>query len=293
MNYLLLLFVAGFELYNVNGRSLTLRGFTQVYYSYSSQSTNTFSLRRSRVIFFMRQSSNLTFKMQLDFLKSPALLDAKMQYRRGNFMFQLGRFLPDFTFYMPHSSTSLDFVYYPLMCEKYGMWRQVGLEGAYFISKNLYLKGGIYNGPKNNYRDVNGTKDALFKAGYDGNIQKTGLYVYLKRDREDRRTFLSGFYFDVRPNRFIFTVEPLYVKNDSINSLSFYAQAGYFVLENTKMLARVDVDIPDVDSTDSRATRLSAGVVRELNDHLKLYLDFVRNLEADSNEAILQLQCVW
>ncbi len=168
-----------------------------------------------------------------------------------------------------------------------------GLEGAYFISGNLYLKGGVYNGPKNNYLDVNGTKDVLFKAGYSGNIQKTGLYVYLKRDREERRTFLSGFYLDLRADRFIFTVEPLYVKTDSINSLSFYAQAGYFVLENTKMLARIDVDIPDVDSTHSRATRLSAGVVRELNDHLKLYLDFVRNLGADSNEAILQLQCVW
>ncbi len=293
MHYMILFMLAGFELYNVNGRSLTLMGFTQAYFSYSTQNNNTFALRRSRVTFLMRQSKDLTFKMQMDFLKTPVLLDAKMTYRNRGFMLQFGRFLPDFTFYMPHSSMSLDFVYYPMLCEKYGMWRQVGMEISYSLNKNLFIRGGMYNGPVNNYRDINGTKDGLLKLGYNGKTVKAGIYTYLERPEEDLSKVMAGLYTDIRPHNVILTVEPLFIKGDSINSLGFYAQTGYYVSKSWKALIRYDLNVPDIDSTQNKESRISVSMVRSFGGHLKLYLNFIRNVETKANEAILQLQCVW
>ncbi len=131
--FVLLLSIISFELYNVDGRKLNVYGFTQVYYRYRDRDDNTLSLRRTRLIFKVKEGKSLEFKMQMDFLKNPTLLDAYMNYKSRNFMIKIGRFLPDFTFYMPHSSTALDFVDYPLIAKKYGMWRQVGIEASYFL----------------------------------------------------------------------------------------------------------------------------------------------------------------
>lgn len=289
--------MAMFELYNVDGRSLDLYGFTQVYYEYSNNSNNTFALRRSRLIFKVKEGENIDFKMQVDFLKVPSLLDVYMRYKKGAFLFKIGRFLPDFTFYMPHSSTSLDFVDYPLLIKTWGMWRQIGLEFTYLAKENLYAKTGIFNGPKNNYRDVDGMKDVMFKLGYKTMCSNAGVYAYSKREnlKEEK---LFGTYWDFRPKRYIFTAEPLFVVTDSggvvRRDLSYYLQVGGWLRKGLKTLIRFEEQYIDIDTKPLPVQRVWIGLVKEFNNHFKLYANYIKGIKKDNTkDLVLQLQCKW
>ncbi len=296
MQAVILLMMLSFELYNVDGRRLNVYGFTQVYYKYSNRDDNTLALRRTRLIFKVKEGKNIQFKMQMDFLKNPALLDAFMKYRKGAFMLKLGRFLPDFTFYMPHSSTSLDFVDYPIISKTYGMWRQVGFEVSYFITHDLYVKTGFFNGPKNNYKDIDGMKDVLLKSGYSKNWINTGVYAYEKRE-SGKLEKIAGWYGDFRPKKYIFTVEPLFVLSDSMGverkDLGYYVQAGLYVLSGLKNILRYEEQYVDLDSKPVPTRRIWAGIVKEFS-HFKLYVNYIKGLKGDtSKDLVLQLQYQW
>ncbi len=160
----------------------------------------------------------------------------------------------------------------------------------------MYVKSGVFNGPKNSYKDVDGIKDMLFKLGYRRNWIKAGLYTY-ERKETSKREKLAGLYLDLRPKRLIFTIEPLFVMSDSStikrNDLGYYVQAGVYILKSLKSLLRFEELYVDVDSNDLPERRIWAGLVKEFS-HFKLYVNYIKGLSGDNTkDIILQLQCKW
>jgi len=56
-----------------------------------------------------------------------------------------GRYIPDFTYYMPRNVGLLDFVEYPLVTSSFAPWRQIGIEVS-FNHKYFEILGGVFNG---------------------------------------------------------------------------------------------------------------------------------------------------
>ncbi len=65
----------------------------------------------------------------------------------GGLGIAFGRFIPDFTYYMPRNVGQLDFVEYPLVTSTFAPWRQVGAE-LMFNHKYFDAAVGVFNGLK-------------------------------------------------------------------------------------------------------------------------------------------------
>jgi hypothetical protein len=107
-----------------------------------------FKLKRMRVILsggFLKDM--IGYYIQGDMVNMAGfLLDARASIRPlKGLEIRFGRFIPDFTYYMPLNVGRLMLIDYPLVTETFAPWRQVGLE-IIFSHQYFDIYAGIYNG---------------------------------------------------------------------------------------------------------------------------------------------------
>jgi hypothetical protein len=153
--------------------TLKIGGILQAGYTYNVEDTlgsDAFTLNRVRFLFwgtivpdkvkyFVQTETKAT-------TNTVSLLDYKAQF----FYIQkteiaVGRFLPNFTIYMPAPTSKLEMINYPMTTTKYATWRQVGIQSTtttQYVDFNL----GVFNGADvtDNIKDNNDAKDFFARA---------------------------------------------------------------------------------------------------------------------------------
>ncbi len=185
--------VSGFafaELANIQvGKgSLKIGGILQAGFTYNVEDEagfDSFTLNRARFLFWgVIVPDKVKYFVQLDHRGSTSVLDYKAQFFYiPQTEIAFGRFLPNFTLYMPYSTAKLEMINYPLTTLRYAVWRQVGIQSTTqtdYLDFNL----GIFNGyPANNFSDNNDAKDFLaraeFKPPVDQATIRAGGYAWI------------------------------------------------------------------------------------------------------------------
>ncbi|MFB0519262.1 MAG: hypothetical protein ACETWC_08280 [Acidobacteriota bacterium] len=124
-----------------------------------------FMLNRARILLWGDiGTSKIGYFLRFEGRESPFLLDAKLRlFYIPRTEIAIGRFLPDFSLYMPLLVSELDTVNYPLVIQRYGMWHQLGIQSSTTTSFVDFTMG-LFNGPPDRFKDENSQKDYLFKV---------------------------------------------------------------------------------------------------------------------------------
>jgi hypothetical protein len=161
--------------------TLKIGGILQAGYIYNLEDKagiDAFTLNRVRFLFWGTiVPDKVKYFVQTE-TKSTTNTVSLLDYKAQFFYIQkteiaVGRFLPNFTIYMPYPTSKLEMINYPVtsMAEKtdgtggYGMWRQVGIQTTTttdYVDFNL----GIFNGADiaDNVTDNNDAKDFFARA---------------------------------------------------------------------------------------------------------------------------------
>jgi hypothetical protein len=150
--------------------TLKMGGILQAGYTYNLEDSagfDSFTLNRARFLFWGDiVPDKVKYFVQLDHRGATSVLDYKAQF----FYIQkteiaVGRFLPNFTLYMPYSTAKLEMINYPLTTQRFATWRQVGIQTT-TETKYVDFNLGVFNGADqvNNFSDNNDAKDFLLRA---------------------------------------------------------------------------------------------------------------------------------
>jgi len=162
-------FAMGATEVKVGKGDLKIGGILQAGFTYNVEDEmgfDSFTLNRARFLFWGTiVPDKVKYFVQLDHRGSISVLDYKAQFFYiEKTEITVGRFLPNFTLYMPYSTAKLELINYPMTTSKFAMWRQVGIQTTTktdYVDFNL----GVFNGyPKNNFSDDNDAKDFLVRA---------------------------------------------------------------------------------------------------------------------------------
>jgi len=254
--------------------------------------------------------------VQTEAVGSPTLLDMKLQfYYLPKTEIAVGRFLPNFTTYMPMSTAKLDLINYPLMVTRYGMWRQVGIQTTTTTS-SVDFNLGLFNGyPANNWTDNNDGKDVLLRVGAKpskglvvfGNAW-LGNAVLAESTDLKKNLFGGGVVFDrtFSGNRsgLSFRGECLWGREDAasggkVRSFGAYANLGWKINPSVECLVRYDRFDPNTKTGENGISWITTGVNYYLQgQNVMLYLNYIKKVnetgaglkDPKDDELILQVQ---
>lgn len=157
-------FAMGATEVKVGKGDLKIGGILQAGFTYNVEDEtgfDSFTLNRARFLFWGTIiPDKVKYFVQLDHRGGTSVLDYKAQFFYiEKTEIAVGRFLPNFTVYMPLSTAKLEMINYPLTTLRFAVWRQVGIQSTTktdYVDFNL----GIFNGyPANNFTDDNDAKD--------------------------------------------------------------------------------------------------------------------------------------
>jgi hypothetical protein len=212
----------------------------------------------------------------------------------------IGRFLPNFTLYMPAATSKLDMINYPLLVTGestsytiknvagtadstislsvpgYAMWRQSGLQTSTKVENfaKWEFNVGLFNGPTNNKSDNNDAKDVLLRVGMDPNADfgkiLVGGYAWLGNVLlgEDADLAYNKFGFFGMLDREDVKVKAEYVMGsyeqpgdaDDLKSTGYYGHVEYRINSQFGILGRYDFLDPNTDVDDNAFTWITFGV---------------------------------
>ncbi len=317
----LLVFVTAFaEPLDVGNGTLKLGGILQSTFTYAFDTLATqtsFALKRARFLLFGSiVPDKVKYFVQTEAVGSPFLLDTKLQFfYLPKTEIAFGRFLPNFTYYMPMSTAKLDIINYPLLTTKYAMWRQVGLQTTTttdYFDVNL----GVFNGyPANNWSDNTDAKDVLGRAtlkpmkgvqvfgyGWMGNILLAETSdpennVYGGGLSLEKKLSESGMTVVLRGEYLMAGVED--TTGNTINSMAYYGHFGFKVNPLVELLVRYDGYDPNSDVADNGLNWITGGLNFYLSGtNVMFYLNYIKKIsevpsgasDPDDDEVILQAQ---
>jgi len=233
--------------------TLKIGGIFQAGFTYNVEDTmgyDTFSLNRSRILLWgVIIPDKVKYFVQTDFVGSPGILDYKAQFLYiEKTEIAIGRFLPNFTLYMPAHTGKLEMINYPLTTLRYAVWRQVGIQSTTktdYVDFNL----GIFNGypannPGKNAKDNNDAFDFFgrvdFKPPVDEAQVRFGGFAWLGNADPGLGQTDSG---SVKWNRFGGFAKADYKASENV-TLRF---RGEFLAASTEYL-----HYPHIDSVSTR-----------------------------------------
>ena len=161
--------------------TLKMGGILQAGYTYHMEDlegTDAFTLNRARFLFWGDiVPDKVKYFVQLDHKGGTSVLDYKARFFYiEKTEIAVGRFLPNFTLFMPVSTAKLEMINYPLTTQKFATWRQVGIQTTTkteYVDFNL----GVFNGADqpNNFSDNNDAKDFLLRADIKPPIEQANV----------------------------------------------------------------------------------------------------------------------
>lgn len=221
----------------------------------------------------------------------------------------VGRFLPNFTLYMPYSTAKLEMINYPLTTQRFAVWRQVGVQTTTktdYVDFNL----GIFNGyPSNNFSDDNDAKDFLLRADFKPPVDQVDLrfggFAWIgsaspgwgisPEEGTLKRNRFGGFakvdYKATEDVTLRFRGEFLaatsdYLYDNHIDSVAttdaqaFFFHFGIQPIPQVEFLVRYDFHDPDTDVDDDAESWFTAGVNYYLEGiNSMFYLNYIHKME--------------
>jgi phosphate-selective porin len=240
-------------------RGLKLSGYAQIFAVDWDKGVDTFSLRRARASLAGDLVKNLRFKLTVELVKSPALLEAFVEFEPAKVIgLRFGQFKVPFSFENVTSDSDLDMIDRPAVVETLVPGRDNGSTGRDIgavlcgSASVVDYTFGLFNGGGINKADTDSHKDwagrvvihplkfiSLGGSLYRGMQRPSADVPLVKRNRQglEAEVFLHGF--SVRG-------EYVHAEDDLVSRAGWYAQAGFFVLPQ-KFQAVLRYDVLDLD----------------------------------------------
>jgi hypothetical protein len=303
--------------------TLKIGGILQAGFTYNmedKQGIDAFTMNRARFLFSGTIiPDKVKYYVQTEMVGSPAILDYKAQF----FYIQkteiaVGRFLPNFTIYMPYATSKLELINYPITTQKFAVWRQVGLQTTtttQYVDFNL----GVFNGGDvtNNTTDNNDAKDFLVRAeikppldqakirfggyGWLGKAkppttyQDTISHVVLNPDEKSFKLNRFGGFAIVDYNKEQLAVRfrgeflmaedeyltgPSVDEKDTRKSQAYFAHVGVQPVNQVEFLARYEAYDPNTDVDKDGNSAITGGVNYYLDGiNVMFYLNYIHKME--------------
>jgi phosphate-selective porin OprO and OprP len=288
---------------------LNVSGFVQGRFTEAPGTTNTFEIRRARLIFDGKVTDGIGYQVQLDGVKSQ-LLDAKIDFNPVHqFRVTIGQFKIPFSTESYTSDNLLPFVERSTVVNSFAPGRDNGNNGRdiglQVSGKFLRLRGtdrveyfaGVFNGAGINTKDDNHYKDTaarlvlrpLKQVALVGNYYSgaTGLKE-LGRERADLEVnFTQG--------PISASAEYIWGHDGPIHRHGWYAQSGYRASRHWEALFRFDkFDPRQHTATLTAVNNYVIGTNYFLNSYVKLQANYDRQQDLiarrSANVVLLQTQ---
>jgi len=280
-------------------KSLRLSAYAQVYAAAWDEDTDTFSLRRARIALSGELVKNLRFRLNFDVVKSPALLDAEVEFEPSKIAgLKFGQFRLPFSLESINSTADLDMVNRTSVVDALAPGRDngssgrdigVALYGSYSVVEYMF---GLFNGAGINKTDTNSHKDwsgrvvlrpvKFLSVGgslYRGKQSPTADDPLVRRDKEGLEAVLVIKGFSLKS-------EYIHARDDTISKAGWYAQAGFFAVP-AKLQALLRYDFLDLDRAvpDDAKNVISLGVNWFIKGRTKLQVNYeIHRLEVGGGE---------
>ena len=267
--------------------ALTFSGYTQVQYTTQNNGIDGFTLRRARLSLAGEILKNVRFKLQVDALKSPLLLDAYLDFGfHSAASVRAGQFKIPFGLESQTSSGDLDMINRTQVVTKLAPGFDIGSNGR-DIGITLFGKAafldytiGVFNGSGINKTDADDRKDwagrlavhpfsflTLAAAGYNGKIVPFAGEAPVTRARLGlEAAFLM--------NGISLKSEFIQGQDGDTMRQGWYVQGGYFAIpKQLQGLVRFDSYDKDHNSTLDRTDVWTLGVNWFLGSRTKLTIN--------------------
>lgn len=299
--------------------SLKIGGNYQGYYAWyeNDSQASEFDTKRARLLLSGTLiPDKVDFFIQAEALGNPYLLDSKLIMKYiPNTAISMGRFIPNYTLYMPKSTAQLNVINYPLTTLRTAMWRQTGIQSN-TSTQYVDLTLGVFNGYQtvagseglsgNDWGDNNDAKDFLIRADLKPmKGLKIGLFgwfgsAYNVDMDEDFDVSRYGLNAEYTGEKVYLAGEYLMASTDSVtgsdrDSAGFFAHIGYSFTEKWELHARYDAWDPDTDVDDNGESWITAGINYKLHKYNTMfYLNYIARDEEsndiDNDEIVLMFQ---
>ena len=292
---------------------------------------NSFTVNRARFLFWGDiVPEKVKFFVQTEAKGSPTILDYKARFFYiPKTEIAVGRFLPNFTLYLPYSKAKIEIINLPLTTQRFTVGRQVGIQTTTktdYIDFNL----GIFNGyPADNFSDDNDAKDFLLRADIHPYIEmahvRFGGYAWFGSalpvfdesvvDNPNEETLkmnrFGGFakinYKATEDVTLKFRGEFLAASTEELESAdvdsictvdaqAFFIHFGIQPIPQVEFLARYDYHDPDTDVADDGESWFTAGFNYYLEGiNSMFYLNYIHkaeegDIDIDNDEIVAQVQ---
>ena len=294
---------------------LKIGGVFQAGYTFNvedSLGTDHFWLKRARFLFWGTiVPDKVKYFVQLDHRGSISALDFKAQFFYiEKTEIAVGRFLPNFTLYMPYSTAKLEMINYPYTTTMYAVWRQCGIQST---TKTEYVdfNVGIFNGGDipNNWADNNDAKDFLLRLDVKPPVENVALrfggYAWMGfappptswEDQEDtfKRNRFGGFAkadytkddmtvrfrgeFVMGQDEYAVCYTKDVYEKETWDSQAFFAHVGVQPVPQVEFLARFDSYDPCTDEDDDGISAVTGGVNYYIDGiNAMFYLNYIHHM---------------
>jgi len=286
-----------------SSRSFRLSGYTQFLYTYWDKGTDSFSIPRARLTLSGELLKNVRFRIQIDGVKSPALIDANVDFLfNPAYSLRIGQYYVPMSLENNTSDADMDTILRSQVVNALAPSRDIGSQGrdigAMFMGRysiaEYYL--GVFNGAGINKADTNKAEDlgarvilhpieslAVGGSIYKGRNNPIQNGPDVTRDRVGLEAAWVQGSFSVKG-------EFISAKDDLISRSGWYLQGGYFVLpKKLQALIKWDTYDKDRDASADRTDLFTLGVNWFLWEKTKLMVNY--NLyrkegEGTTNQAI-------
>jgi hypothetical protein len=267
---------------NIIARLPKISGLLNMRYQYSDAGggSGSFDIRRARISFRGNLASSLNYFFQMEFAKSPKILDAFVNWKASNaFNIKAGEFKFPFSLENPYSAHGLEMVENSMVITGLSGYddvsgilsngRDIGIDlHGKFVHREDYslieYSVGLFNGNGINVSDNNKSKDfsgtvlikplqefTLSVSHYNGSTGTKGAAIQRVRSG-------AGVRYD--NNKMLVRSEYICGQTGDIDSEGFYAIAGYFVHPKVQTLLKYDYFQRDISINETRQTNYIVGI---------------------------------
>jgi phosphate-selective porin len=286
-----------------SSRAFRLSGYTQFLYTYWDKGTDSFSIPRARLTLSGELLKNVRFRIQIDGVKSPALIDANVDFLfNPAYGLRIGQYYVPMSMENNTSDAEMDTILRSQVVNALAPSRDIGSQGrdigAMFMGRysiaEYYV--GVFNGAGINKLDTNKAKDlaarlilnpmeslAIGGSFYSGRNNPVQNGPDLTRDRVGlEAAWVLG--------EFSAKGEFISAKDDLTAKSGWYLQGGYFVLpKKLQAIIKWDTYDKDRDASADRTDLFTLGVNWFIWEKTKLMANYTlyrKEGEGTTNQAI-------
>jgi phosphate-selective porin len=270
-------------------RSFQLSGYTQFLYNYFEKGVDSFSIPRARLTLSGGLVKNVRFKIQIDGVKSPALIDAMLDVQfKPYFGLRVGQYYVPFSLENTTSDSDLDLINRSQVVNSLAPGRDIGAQGrdigGMLMGKYSIFEyyAGVFNGAGINRLDTNKDKDvsarlivrpvrglAVGGSLYGGRYSATQGAPAVTRNKAGlEAVFTTG--------ALCLKGEFISAKDDLTSKSGWYAQGTYdFLKRKFQAAARWDTLDPNLDLGENRLDNFTLGGTWFIWEKTKLMVNYI------------------